>query len=215
MQTSTRSLATTAALLLAVFPVAVVILNFLQAPSYSWRGNAMSELALGRGGALMFAAFTCMGVGTFLVAVLLHRELPQAKLGPAALIAAGLLDVTSAIFHTNRSGAPATTTSDIHLTAGITTFVLMVLAMFAMVRRFRRSERWSAFALPTLIWSVVAFATFFLIPILGAADFGLAQRLFVATWLSWLLTTALRARHVVSPRAFEVRSSPRSTLDAR
>lgn len=215
MQTSPRSLATAAALCLAVFPSVVVILNLLQAPGYSWRGNAMSELALGRGGALMFAAFTCMGAGTLLVAVLLHRELPGAKLGPAALILAGLLDVTSAIFHTNHSGAPATTTSDIHLVAGITTFVLMVLAMFAMVRPFRRSERWSTFALPTLAWSVIAFATFFLSPILGDADFGLIQRLFVATWLSWLLATALRARHAVNPRASEVRNSPRPTLETR
>lgn len=121
----------------------------------------------------------------------------------------------SAIFHTNRSGAPATVSSDIHLTAGITTFVLLVAAMFAMVRPFHRSERWSAFALPTLTWSVVAFATFFLIPILGDADFGMAQRLFVATWLSWLLATALRARHAVSPRARQVRSDRRPTLHAK
>jgi hypothetical protein len=32
------------------------------------------------------------------------------------------------------------------------------------------------------------------IPALGSASFGLAQRIFVATWLSWMITTAIRER---------------------
>jgi hypothetical membrane protein len=194
----TRALAIAAACCLSVFPIVVVLLNLVQASDYSVRLQAMSELALGRGGGLMFVGFTLMGVGTLMLAVLLHRDLPTAKVAPAALVIAAVLDLTSAVFHTNRTGTPATTSADVHQAAGISTFVLVVIAMFATVRHFRRHDRWTGFALPTLIWSITSFAAFFLIPILGSASFGLAQRIFVATWLSWMITTAVRARRTTS-----------------
>lgn len=201
MHVSTRSLATISASSLAVFPIVVVLLNLVQASDYSARSQAMSELALGRGGGLMFVAFTLMGVGTFTLAGLLHRELPRARVAPAALVVAAVLDVTSAIFHTNRTGTPATTMSDIHQFAGIITFVLVVIAMFSTVRHFRHHQRWAGFAIPTLVWSIAAFATFFLIPVLGDASFGLAQRIFVATWLSWMITTAIRERRTITTKS--------------
>jgi hypothetical protein len=198
MPTSARTLATAATCSLAVFPAVVVVLDVLQAPAYSARSQAMSELALGRGGGLMFVAFTLMGAGTLLLALLLHRELPNAKVAPAALALAAVLDVTSAIFHTNRTGTPATTTSDIHQTAGIATFVLVVIAMFSTIRHLRRDPAWAAYATPTLIWSMAALGTFFLVPALGNASFGLAQRIFVATWLSWMITTTIRAQRTTN-----------------
>jgi uncharacterized membrane protein YfcA len=209
MPTSTRSLATAATCSLVVFPVTVVLLNLVQASDYSPRSQAMSELALGRGGGLMFVAFTLMGAGTMMLALLLHREIPQAKVAPAALFIAAVLDVTSAIFHTNRTGTPATTTSDIHQGAGIATFVLVITAMSSTIRHFRHDQRWTGYATPTLIWSIAAIVTFFLIPALGNASFGLAQRIFVATWLSWMITTTIRAQRTTTahaPQAHEVRA---------
>ncbi len=183
-----------------MFPVVVVLLNLVQVSDYSARSQAMSELALGRGGGLMFVAFTLIGAGTLMLALLLHRELPRAKVAPAALVVAGVLDVTSAIFHTNRTGTPATMTSDIHQAAGIATFVLVVIAMFSTIRHFRRDPRWAAFAPRTLAWSIAALVAFFLIPALGNASLGLAQRIFVATWLSWMIATSIRARRSTARR---------------
>lgn len=191
---ATRTLATYAAVSLAVFPAVVVLLNLIQAPHYSARAQAMSELALGRGGSLMFAAFILMGAGTLMLALLLHRELPRAKVAYVALILAAVLDVLSAIFPTNLANAPATASSNIHMIAGICTYALVVLAMFSTVRHLRGSPRWTHFATPTLVWSVVAFAAFFLVPLLGDDAFGLAQRIFVATWLSWMIVAAILAR---------------------
>ncbi|MGW5240695.1 DUF998 domain-containing protein [Monashia sp. NPDC004114] len=191
---ATRTLATYAAVSLAVFPAVVVLLNLIQAQHYSARAQAMSELALGRGGSLMFAAFSLMGAGTLMLALLLHRELPRAKVAYVALILAAVLDVLSAIFHTNRANGPATVSSNIHMIAGICTYALVVLAMFSTVRHLRRTPRWTHCATPTLVWSVVALATFFLVPVLGDDSFGLAQRIFVATWLSWMIVTAILAR---------------------
>lgn len=212
MPVPTRRLATAAACSLAAFPTAVVALNIVQEPNYSARSQAMSELALGRGGGLMFAAFTLMGVGTFLLAGVLHRELPGAKVTPATLVMAALLDVTSAIFHTNRTGTPTTPAADVHEAAGIATFVLVVIAMVSTIRHLRRNAGWASFAIPTTVWSIAALFAFFLIPILGDPSFGLAQRIFVATWLSWMITTALRARHTAAtaaaatPKAFAAAS---------
>ncbi len=90
--------------------------------------------------------------------------------------------------------------SDIQQFAGIITFVLVVIAMFSSVRHFRRHQRWAGFAIPTLVWSVAAFVAFFLIPALGNASFGLAQRIFVATWLSWMITTAIRERRITTTK---------------
>lgn len=195
---TTRTLATYAAVSLAVFPAVVVLLSLIQAPHYSTRAQAMSELALGRGGSLMFVAFILMGAGTLTLALLLRRELSSGKVAYVALILAAVLDVLSAIFHTNRANAPATTSSNIHMIAGICTYALVVLAMFATVRQLRRSPRWIRFSTPTLVWSVLALATFFLVPILGDDSFGLAQRIFVATWLSWMISAAVVARRAGS-----------------
>lgn len=203
MHTSTRTLATATACALGVFPTVVVLLNLVQAPHYSARSQAMSELALGRGGGLMFLAFTMMGAGTFLLALLLHRELPRAKVAPAALTLAAALDLLSAVFHTNLQNTPATTSSNIHMVAGISTFILVVIAMFTTIRHMRHHPRWAGYATPTTVWSLLAFGTFFLIPLLGNSSFGLAQRTFVATWLSWMISTALITRRTaqVAPRS--------------
>jgi hypothetical protein len=82
------------------------------------------------------------------------------------------------------------------MTAGITFFLSMVAAMFVFAWRFRRDPSWRGLAGPTLLWAIAGAITFSLIPVLGDARFGLAQRLHIATWLSWLLVTSLRARRL-------------------
>jgi hypothetical protein len=189
MSVSTRTLALTSLVSLSVFPAVVVLLNAVQLPEYSARSQAMSELALGRGGGLMLVAFVVMGAGTFALAVALRRELPHATVAPVALVLAAVLDVVSAFFHTNRTGEPATATSTVHQVAGVSTFVLVVVAILATVPALRRSPRWASYVVPSACWSLVCIAAFFLIPVLGDGSFGLAQRIFVATWLSWMITT--------------------------
>ncbi|HET8614247.1 MAG TPA: DUF998 domain-containing protein [Actinomycetales bacterium] len=211
MPVSTRTLALTSATSLSAFAAVVVLLNLVQHSDYSARSQAMSELALGRGGGLMLVAFVLMGAGTFALAVVLRRELPHATIAPVVLAVAALLDVVSAFFHTNRTGEPATTTSTIHQIAGISTFVLVMVAIVATVRHLRRSPRWSPYTVPTVCWSLVCIAAFFLIPVLGDASFGLAQRIFVATWLSWMITAALVASRLNDRRALS--EMARTTAD--
>jgi hypothetical membrane protein len=189
-----RRVAGIAIVLLAIFPVTVLALNLIQLGHYDVLSDAVSLLALGTAGAAMNAAFFMLGIGIALVAWMLRRSVRKATIGPALLTLAAAAAIASGIFHTNANGTPATTESNIHMAAGITVFLTMVAAMYVFAWRFRRDPRWRSFATPTLLWAITGTVTFFLIPFAGDPRFGLAQRLHLATWLSWLLVTAIRTR---------------------
>jgi hypothetical protein len=99
-----------------------------------------------------------------------------------------------------------TTHGQIHQAVGIVTFVLMIAGMFALVRPFRRDHRFRVLATPSLVWAFAAVGGFFLIPLSGAAYFGVAQRVFLAIILSWALTVAIRGLEPV-PAQLEARAA--------
>jgi len=191
---ASRRAAGIAIVLLAIFPVTVIALNLIQLGHYHALSDAVSLLALGTAGAAMNAAFFTLGTGIALVAWMLRRSVRNAAAGPALLSLAAVAAFASGVFHTNANGTPATPESNIHMAAGITVFLTMVAAMYVFAWRFRRDPRWRGFATPTLLWALAGTVTFFLIPLAGDPRFGLAQRLHIATWLSWLLVTAIRTR---------------------
>jgi hypothetical protein len=186
---SSRRITTVALIGLCTWPVIVIALQFVQAPTYHPLVQAASELSRGRGGILMALAFVAMGVGTAAVAYAL-RAATGALVAPALLTLSAVCDVVSAIFRADL-GDTHTTSGQIHDVTGIITFVLIIVAMVAAVGPLRRSQSMARLGWWTLGWAVVAFAAFFLFPIMGDAHFGLAQRIFIASWLSWLIATSL------------------------
>ena len=176
----------------AVFPVVVVVLHIVQAGHYHPLSQAVSELALGRAGWLMAIAFCSIGIGSLLIALALRRIATHPRVAPALLAITGLLSFVSAFVHADGSG-PTTTHGRIHQFVGIATFILIVAAMFSLVRAFRRDPAWHPIATPTLAWALTAAASFFLIPISGNAYFGVAQRIMLGTFISWQLTISLYA----------------------
>jgi hypothetical protein len=189
---------------LCTWPVIVIALQIVQAPTYHPLVQAASELSRGRGGILMALAFTALGVGTAAYAAAL-RAATGARVAPVLLALSGVCDVVSAIFRADL-GATQTLSGQIHDTTGIITFVLIVAAMFAAVQPLRRNA--SGLAWATLGWAVVAVGAFFLFPALGDAHFGLAQRIFIASWLSWLITMSAvlhrRGGNAVEVKAVQV-----------
>ena len=181
----------------AAFPLIVAVLHVLQAGQYHPLSQAVSELALGRGGWLMAIAFCSLGTGTLLLAVTLRRLDPQPRLAPWLIAIAALLSYGSAFIHADGSG-PTTTHGQIHPGLGVATFILMITSMFSLVRPFRRNPHWRPLATPTLIWALTAVATFFLIPLGGSQYFGLSQKIFLTVILSWALTITLRASRLGS-----------------
>ncbi|MDP9223698.1 MAG: DUF998 domain-containing protein [Actinomycetota bacterium] len=176
----------------AAFPFLIVVLHFVQLGHYHPLRQAVSELALGRAGWLMAIAFCSSGIGSLLIAIVLRRIATQPRVAPTLLATTGLLSFVSAFVHADGSG-PTTTHGQIHQFVGIATFLLIIAAMFTLVRPFRRDPVWRSVATPTLAWAIAAVACIFLVPISGAAYFGVAQRILLATLLSWLLTVSLHA----------------------
>jgi len=192
---STPKIATAALAAIAVFPAVVVSLNLVQRADYDPKVQAISELALGRGGALMVVAFLSLGGGIALLAVLFSRTCTRGRAIRWMLYLAALLaGPMSAFFHTDLTGQPTTTHGTIHNDAGLAAFLIILASMYAAGRLFQRETAWRGFAVPTLSWAVAATGAFFLIPALPA-HFGLAQRLFVGTFVGWLLAATAYARH--------------------
>jgi Protein of unknown function (DUF998) len=176
----------------AAFPLIIVVLHFVQSGRYHPLSQAVSELALGRAGWLMAIAFCSIGSGSLLIALMVRRIATHPRVGPALLAVSGLLSYVSAFVHADGSG-PTTTHGQIHKLAGIATFILITATMFSLIRAFRRDPVWHQMGTPTLAWALTAVASFFLVPISGNAYFGVAQRIMLATFISWQLTISLYA----------------------
>ena len=189
-----RALATAAAASLAVFPVVVVGLNLHQAPyGYDARVQAISELALGPQGWLMNLAFCAGGAGTFLMA-LVFRRTTRAIVRPLLLTVAALGSVASAVFHADATGGATTTHGQIHMTVGLVVFVSELLTMAICAIRFRREHFWRPMLAVTWVLTLTGVAGFFCVPLLGQDNFGIAQRILVGSFVSWLIVAAVFAR---------------------
>ena len=199
---STRWLATTALAGLVMFPVIVVALHLIQGGQYHPLSQAVSDLALGKQGWLLAIAFGAAGTGLICLAILIRRTVSGSVVAPVFLAIAALFVFVAAAFHADGDG-PTTLHGQIHVTASLISFVLMIAAMFVCSRRFRLDPAWRRLALPTLVWAFITVGAFFLIPALGDAYMGLGQRIFIAAWLSWLITVALYARQSLGRQGFE------------
>ncbi len=186
-----RALALATLTSVGVFPLIVLALNVRQAPDgYNAGRDAVSDLALGRGGAMMALAFCSLAVGTLLYAALLQRSSGRAPVRTSMLRLAGALSFVSAAFHTDATGAAATTHGEIHNAAGIATFVAMLAAMATSAWRFRRDSAWGGFALPTTVLALAGVAGFLLVPALGQDHFGISQRILIGSFLTWMIAGA-------------------------
>jgi hypothetical protein len=198
---SVRRAATAALALMALFPVTVVILNLVQLGHYNPAADAISLLALGRGGLALNVAFIVGGTANFLMAWVLRRTVANAVAGPLLLSFFGCTSILSGLVDTNAANAPATTASDVHQLAGVLGFLAGITAMFVFARSFRKDPAWRDFARPTLLWAVAAAVTFLCVPAAPGSLFGVAQLAHVATGMSWAIVTLIRARSLAAAHA--------------
>src|SRR5581483_7176859 len=116
---------------LAAFPVVVVALHVIQRGQYHPLSDAVSELAEGRAGWLMWIAFCSLGTGLLCLSVLHRRLVDRSRVAPAVLAVAALMSYVSAVFHADPENATTTSLHDqIHQTAGLIAFVSVIVAMF-------------------------------------------------------------------------------------
>ncbi len=197
---SHRALANSALASLATFPLIVVALHIVQRGQYHPLSEAVSELALGRAGWLMWIAFGPAGTGLICLGILHHRLVERSRTAPVLLAAAGLLAYVSAVFHADPESATTTTLHDeIHQTASLIAFVSVIIAMFISSRRFRLDSRWQRLARPTLIWAVCTLAALLLaLAVNDSRFFGLGQRIFIVAWLTWTIAVSAQARAIAT-----------------
>jgi len=177
---------------------------------------------LGRGGLALNVAFILGGAAALTAAWVLHRSVTGAVAGPLLIGFFGCTSVVSGLVHTAPDNAPATTASNVHQLAGVLGFLAVIAAMFVFARRFRRDPAWRNYARPTLAWAIAAAVTFASIPFAPDALFGLAQRAHIATSISWLIVTMIRARSLAArqepagppPAAASQDASLNATADA-
>jgi hypothetical protein len=169
----------------------VLLLHVLKSADYDFSTQTVSELAVGRYGMLMTSAFVALGIGELALAAGLWRA-AGARLGPIVQVIGGVIDLTSAVFEADLLGTPGTTHGAIHDGAGAVGALLVIPTFLAYAWAFRRNAYWRSFALPTLLWALAAFAAFVLVIVLGEQNQGTSERIYLAVYVSWLITAAVR-----------------------
>lgn len=190
---SSRALATAAFGGIAQFPIVLIGLNLVQKDHYSALAQPASQLALGQGGWVMFFAFSVLGLGMIALALFIRGAVAGAVAVPVILGVVGVMDFVVAVFTTDPTGVQLTVHGLIHNTTGLASFVLEIVAIVVAGFSFRRSPQWRSFSRTTFIWAGIAIGAFVLLFALSPLNlFGLAQRISVATHLSWFLVVAWR-----------------------
>ncbi len=177
----------------AFWVVVVVTLPVLTPDAYYPVKQSISALALVRFGGAMDAAFLAFGLGSIALASGLYRSVEGALLAPLLLAVCGLLWVSLGFFRTGSGGIIVA----LHGVVATTSFLLILVVMFLFAEKFRGDERWRSFARPTVVWAILAVGTLLSIPVLSEEIFGISERLFVATFVSWMIATAVRLRFMV------------------
>jgi hypothetical protein len=156
------------------FIATVALLHFLQ-PAYEPTHQLMSELALGPFGWAMIIAFTGLALAVFGVQAAIATA--GASLWLRLLLAASAVSfLTAGIF-------PLGETSEIHIAAIATAFVLSVLAMYL----FPSSANHAAAAAPRPIsWSLAGGVAASVLLGQSVLPMGIGQRLAALCLISWL-----------------------------
>jgi len=184
---------------ISYFLIAVIALHFLRA-DYDPASRFVSEYAVGSYGFLMTSAFFGLGLGSLALVIGLYMEVSQSARSWIGLILLGIWGVAvliAGIFPTALKGAPATPSDNIHSLASLIAFLSLIPATILLSRRFRQDEKWRPLHRSALILSLVILGTFIGFFLTFETEFaGLSQRIFIATFLIWLLLTAAHLRFI-------------------
>jgi hypothetical membrane protein len=190
--------ATTAIGCFAYFSLALLLLHVLK-PDYEPSTYMISDYANGPYGWIMTTCFLALSCGCLMLLLGLVRIGPRsvaARLGTVLLGIASIGMLVAAIFPTDPEGAPLSRSGFIHGITFLPNVLSIILATGLLSASFGSDPRWRAYrrTAGTLVSLVVlAFFLQFIVLVRGAPP-GLANRLFVAVLLAWLLTTSVRLR---------------------
>jgi hypothetical protein len=192
---------------LAIVGQIVLLASALLLPivsEYSLIGDNISELAIGRFGAVQTLAFVIAGVGTLGLAYLI-RQLTQgtwgSRVGSLLVGVYGIGSLLVAIFPTERVDRPEdvaslSTVGLIHVVVAFVSFVSMTVAIFVLTRTFLLEPRWCSLSRWMALFPAAALSL--LIVQSQGPWVGLMQRLLVGVISAWIIVVALRGRAIAA-----------------
>jgi len=185
------------------FVVIIIALHFLR-PDHNSIRQTTSEYAVGPYGFLMTSAFFSMSVASLALVTSLYQGLSQparSQIGLGLLGIWGVAVLIAAAFPIDVQGAPQTISGTIHQLNGRLAFTSLTAGVILVSRRFKYDEKWRPVHRSAVILSLVMLTAYVATFIAIATDSGfggLAQRISLATFVSWFLLTATRLRFIAS-----------------
>lgn len=169
---------------------------------YSFAGDYISELAIGRFGYVQTVAFFAAGLGSLALALGIRettRGVWGSRAGSVLVSLFGINVILAGIFPTDAIDAEGQTQSQtmagtVHVVVSLLAFVLVIAGMFVLSRTFKRDIRWRSFWPVSLVLAFAAFVTFFLVS--DGQWIGLYQRIFIGTIVLWLILAAIHLRSI-------------------
>jgi hypothetical protein len=184
------------------FSISVALLHLLDS-SVNPLTHGISYYAVGPYENLMTAAFIILGLGGLALTTGLYLALPVKARSLAGLALLGLWSfatVLAGIFPLDAEGASPTTSGVIHNITGMN-FLCIAVAAMLISRRLKHDRRWWSVG-KTAMWLALAviIASLLLFILLGPLHSlgvgGVAQRVYWAAVLIWLLFVAIRLREI-------------------
>jgi Protein of unknown function (DUF998) len=168
-------------------------------PGYDSLGMYISELSLGAGGWIQRANFGVLGILFLLFArgvAAEFREGTASKAGPAVLTIIGVSLLASGPFVTDPMGNQTSWHGVLHGIFGALVFSLAPFSTIVCLRRFREDrqrralQRWTLLASVVIVVSVAAMKVGQTASSIVHPWVGVAQRVALITYLSWVFTFA-------------------------
>ena len=194
--------------------LALVAMHAIQ-PSLDPATHYVSEYAYGQFGWLVMVAYVAAGAGVLGVAwsagSVLSGTRSLALAICLALVGVGLIATgVTRIDLPAADGSVASTASGMaHELAGYVLFLGLIPGAFLVAATFRRDPRLSSAALPAWIFAGSIVITFIVAVMSLSLDLiGVGQRIFLATWIAWLVFVALQLSSAERPHPESISQGP-------
>jgi hypothetical membrane protein len=186
------------------FVLALLVMHAVR-PDYTIVDHMISDYAVGRSGWIMTTAFLSLSLGCLALAVGLLRDGPKSwlgRIGAALLLVACAGIIVTALFPTDLETAPSTPTGDIHTASFQVNVVSIFISTLCLAFSYGGSPSWRRHRIPALSFAgllAVAFVAQFLTLHRGA-PYGIANRIFVAVLMAWLISNSLWLASIAAER---------------
>ena len=178
------------------FAMIIIALHLLR-PDHNPISRPTSEYAVGPYGYLMTSAFFSMSLASGALVIGLYQGVPrpaQSRLGLGLLAIWAMGVFIAMLFPIDLDGVPQTLPGTIHAINGPLTFLSLTIGVLLVSRSFKQDETWRPIYRSAVLLSLLMLVEFVGVPLAmatGSGLAGLAQRIFLVTFGTWFVMTAM------------------------